>query len=120
MFNCISERRSTGEPACGVPRGLREIGEWVFNFSEYVPKKKMKNIEVFKMKNVVSFFKKYFTFRNVWLLLWFLNLFLFALSFAVPALAFWLLLALPLALILEVVRSKYLNPVVDVFLMFSK
>ena len=65
-----------------------------------------------------SFIEKYFTFRNIWLVLSFANLFLFALGFAIPALTFWVILALPIALILELIKRKMINPLVELFMMF--
>ena len=66
-----------------------------------------------------SFIEKYFTFRNIWLVLSFVNLLLFALGFAIPVLTFWIVLALPIALILELIKRKEINPLVELFTMFQ-
>lgn len=65
----------------------------------------------------VAFIEKYFTFRNIWLVLSFANLLLFALGFAIPALTFWVVFALPFALILEFIKRKKINPLVELFTM---
>ena len=67
----------------------------------------------------VSFIEKYFTFRNIWLVLSFANLLLFALGFAIPVLTFWVILALPIALVLELIKRKSINPLVELFTMFQ-
>ena len=67
----------------------------------------------------VPFIEKYFTFRNIWLFLSFANLLLFALGFAFPALTFWVILALPIALFLELIKRKMINPLVELFSMFQ-
>ena len=66
----------------------------------------------------VPFIEKYFTFRNIWLVLSFANLLLFALGFAFPALTFWVILALPIALILELIKRKMINSLVELFTLF--
>lgn len=67
----------------------------------------------------VPFIEKYFTFRNIWFVLSFANLLLFALGFAIPALTFWVILAFPIALILELIKRKMINPLVELFTMFQ-
>lgn len=67
----------------------------------------------------VPFIEKYFTFRNIWLVLSLANLLLFALGFAIPALTFWVIFALPVALILELIKRKKINPFVELFTMFQ-
>lgn len=67
----------------------------------------------------VPFIEKYFTFRNIWLVLSFANLLLFALGFAIPSLTFWVILALPIALILELIKRKNINPLVELFTLYQ-
>ena len=64
------------------------------------------------------FIKKYFTFRNVYLFLSFLNFLLFSLSLFIPSLAFWIILALPFALVMECVKVRKVRPVFELFLVY--
>lgn len=63
--------------------------------------------------------KKYLSFRNVHLALNFLNFLLFCIALFFPAFSVWLFLALPVALILLVVRSRVVSPLVETFIVFS-